>query len=95
MKIREHHIIPEYSIHAFLYAHVNDDIRIEEITKDGYKVSYLIEYNTPELHMQALRTLIDEHRQRYGALSLTQEELAAMEYSISAIKTLVDMGVLK
>lgn len=102
MIIREYVTVGNGDIHKFLKTHRHDNICVEEIIPAGYRISYDREYTESELHMHVLRTLIDEHKKRCedaetnsSLAYLTQEKLAAMEYSISAIKTLVDMGVLK
>ena len=91
MKIREHVIVDNNDIHKFLKEHRNDNICVEEIIHSGYKISFDREYTEPEFHMEVLHTFYTEHL--HG--ELTMEEKNAIDYAIGAIKTLVDMGVLK
>ena len=91
MKYRRTYYVELDSISAFLREHTN--VIATQLVKTGipqvYAVTTESEYTEAEMHMQVLRTQLecDEY--------LTEEEKAAMEFSIDCIKTLKDMGVIK
>lgn len=91
MKYRRTYYVQLDSISAFLREHKN--VIAINLVKTGIPQVYAItvesEYTEAEMHMQVLRTQLecDEY--------LTEEEKAAMEFSIGCIKTLKDMGVIK
>lgn len=91
MKYRRTYYVNLDSISAFLHDHPN--AIAASLVKTGipqvYAVTTESEYTEAEMHMQVLRTQLecDDY--------LTEEEKAAMEYSIECIKTLQDMGVIQ
>ena len=54
----------------------------------NYIVEGIIEVTIPEFHMQNLQDIAHDNE-------LTTEQQNAIDYGISAIKTLIDMGVIK
>lgn len=90
MCIRTHYLTLD-SLTPFLREHTN--VIAVSLVKTGipqvYAVTTESNYTPAEMHMQVLRTQLecDEY--------LTEEEKAAMEFSIDCIKTLKDMGVIK
>ena len=91
MKNRSTYYMVLDSLAPFLREHSN--VIAIELVKAGNPQIYAVTteslYTEAEMHMQVLRTQLecDEY--------LTEEEKAAMEFSIDCIKTLKDMGVIK
>ena len=91
MKYRRTYYVQLDSISACLREHTN--VIAIQLVKTGIPQVYAVIteslYTEAEMHMQVLRTQLecDEY--------LTEEEKAAMEFSIDCIKTLKDMGVIK
>ena len=88
MKVRETHIVPKFSLEEFLSTHVDETITVKEVTPSDIIFFIDQEYTEPELHMFHLRKFVESG-------DATPEEQNAAEYAINAIKTLMDMGVLK
>lgn len=88
MKVREIHQVPWSNLDEFLSTHVDETITVKEVTPSDIIFSIDQEYTEPELHMFHLRKFIESG-------DATPEEQNAAEYAIGAIKTLMDMGVLK
>lgn len=90
MKITEHFDVPKENLHEFL-----DDIAGKDFTimsnaaTNSFHITTEIDYTTSEFNMLTLRTMINTME------SLTEEEKNALEFAISSIKTLQDMGVIK
>lgn len=94
MKVRKRYEVPEEQFNDFISEHSEEPMRINKNMKlTGGKVvhSYLISIDTEmtltEFHMENLRLLADSN-------TVTAEEKDAINYGISAIKTLEDMGVI-
>lgn len=89
MKVREKYAVPNSNLYEFLSNHIDETIIVNTVTSQG-SVIFSIEqdYTEPELHMFHLRKFIESG-------DATPEEQNAAEYAINAIKTLMDMGVLK
>lgn len=91
MKYRRTYYVQLDSISAFLREHTN--VIAINLVKTGipqiYAVTTESEYTEAEIHMQVIRTWLDNNEY------LTDEEKAAMEFGIDCIKTLKDMGVIK
>lgn len=93
MKIREKVTIHEDEILPFLHSHRDNKVHIVSIDEfNRYHVTYEADYTEAEFNMKVLHTLEVSNIQQ---IELTEEEKAAIDYAIGAIKTLVDMGVLK
>ena len=88
MKVIENYNVPIESISDFLADHVDEVLKIKSITETNVAIGIEQDYTEAELHMFHLRKFIESGE------ATAEEELAA-EYAINAIKTLVDMGVLK
>lgn len=88
MIVFEHFTVPVKNLNEFLAEHIGQPIKIIKVTP--CEVFFKIEqhYTEPELHMFHLRKFIESG-------DATPEEQNAAEYAINAIKTLMDMGVLK
>ena len=92
MKVREKIKLGEEDILPFLRAHRGDNVRVDSIDEFGkYHISYEHDYTEAEFNMKVLHTFQNENIH----VALTTEEKNAIDYAIGAIKTLVDMGVLK
>lgn len=90
MKIKEHFDVPKKDLPAFLKEIAGKDFTIiSNIETDTYHITTEIDYTEPEYHMLILRTILNKID------NLTDEEKNALEYSISSIKTLSDMGVIE
>lgn len=91
MKVLEHYTVPLESLPDFLSEHLDEKLTINSLTETEAAISIEQEYTTAEMHMGILRTAISNNTDN----KFTAEEIAAMEYSINAIKTLIDMGVIE
>lgn len=92
MKIRERIELDEEDILSFLRAHKGDNVQVVSIDKYGrYLITHEHDSTESEFNMKVLHTFQNENI--HG--TLTTEEKNAIDYAIGAIKTLVDMGVLK
>ncbi len=90
MKIKEHFDVPKKDLPVFLKELAGKDFTIiSNIDTNAYHITTEVDYTEPEFNMLTLRTMVNTME------SLTEEEKNAIEYSISAIKTLADMGVIK
>jgi len=90
MKITEHFDVPKENLSDFLKEIAGDDFTIISNSESKmYHITTEIDYTEPEYHMLVLRTILN------NVDNLTDEEKNALEYSISCIKTLSDMGVIK
>lgn len=90
MKVVENYTVPIEDIPDFLSEHIDETLIIREcdIYNGIMKVDIKQEYTEPEYHMGILLTIANSH-------SATEDEKKAANYAINAIKTLIDMGVLK
>ena len=90
MKVVENYTVPIEDIPDFLNDHIDEPLTIRECNLDKgiMKVDIKQEYTEPEYHMGILLTIANSH-------SATEDERKAANYGINAIKTLIDMGVLK
>lgn len=89
MKIIEHFDVPADDLPAFLKELAGKDYTlISNAETKVYHITTEVDYTEPEYHMLVLRTILNT------VDNLTDEEKNALEYSISSIKTLVDMGVI-
>lgn len=90
MKVVENYTVPIEDIPDFLNDHIDEPLTIRECNLDAgiMKVDIKQEYTEPEYHMGILLTIANSH-------SATEDERKAANYAINAIKTLIDMGVLK
>lgn len=87
----EHVKVPAKDLHRFLAAHSGEAIAFMETSKGIYQVDVMKDYTESHFYMEILRSF--DNRNLFPAL--TMEEKNAIDYAIGAIKTLVDMGVLK
>lgn len=88
MKVLEKYAVPIEQLTDFLSEHINTNIKITEMSDTELTIHIEQDYTEPEFHMGVLFNLA--HRP-----DATIEEKNAVDYAIGAIKTLVDMGVLK
>jgi hypothetical protein len=88
MKVRERYEVPTNKLNEFLSDHIDETIIIKKVTPLEIHFSIEQEYTEPELHMFHLRKFVESG-------DATPEEQNAAEYAIGAIKTLMDMGVIK
>ena len=91
MTIREQKSVHADDVYKCLNNNKGRNIVVNEVLANGYKVTVTHDCSEPEFHMEVLHTFFTEHL--HG--ELTMEEKNAIDYAIGAIKTLVDMGVLK
>lgn len=90
MKIKEHFDVPKKDLPDFLKEIAGKDFTIISNTDtEVYHITTEIDYTEPEYNMLILRTMVNTVE------FLTAEEKNAIEYAISSIKTLADMGVIK
>lgn len=88
MKILEHYEVPIEELPSFLSSHIDETLTVKEYTDTKLYITIAQDYAEPELHMFHLRKFVESG-------DATPEEQNAAEYAISAIKTLMDMGVLQ
>lgn len=88
MKVYEHYEVPIEELPSFLSSHIDEALTVKEYTDTKLHITIAQDYTEPELHMFHLRHFIESG-------DATPEEQNAAEYAIGAIKTLMDMGVLK
>lgn len=86
MKVVKKYEVPTENFDTFLTEHYKEKMTVKP-TATGYKVSIFTEMTEPTFHMNTLRLLADSN-------TVTGEEKDAINYGISAIKTLEDMGIL-
>lgn len=96
MKITEHFDVPKENLHEFLDDIANrtalagkDFTIMSNTATDSFHITTEIDYTPSEFYMLTIRTMVNT------ISMLTDEEKAALEYAISSIKTLADMGVIK
>ena len=89
MKIKEHFTFPSFEeLSAFITTHKYSKITVEfDGSTNTYNVTTESDTTEAEFNMGNLSYIAKEH-------DLTLEQRNAIDYGISAIKTLVDMGVL-
>lgn len=90
MKVHKHIFIADYSgLRDFASDHIGEAFTFCNVTSEFVNIMQEVEQTDAEIHMKHLRTMLgcDDY--------LTEEEKAALEYSIDCIKTLNDMGVIK
>jgi len=88
MKVHEVYEVPTSNLTDFLSSHTDETITIKKVTPSEIHLYIEQEYTEPELQMFHLRKFIESG-------DATPEEEDAAEYAINAIKTLLDMGVIK
>ena len=90
MKVVEQYTVPIEDIPDFLNEHIDETLTIRECNIDTgiMKVDIKQEYTEPEYHMGILLTIAN-------CPNASEDEKKAANYGINAIKTLIDMGVLK
>ena len=86
MKVVKKYEVPTSDFDTFLTEHYEETMTVKP-TATGYKVSIFTEMSQAEFHMNNLRLLADSN-------TVTADEKDAINYGISAIKTLEDMGIL-
>lgn len=86
MKVRKKYEVPYAQIRSFLLDHAGEILTIHD-AGTFFRVSIDTEMTQAEFHMENLRLLADSN-------TVTAEEKDAINYGISAIKTLEDMGVI-
>ena len=86
MKVRKKYEVPKSQIRDFLLEHTGEQLTIHD-ARTHFNVSIDTEMTQTEFHMENLRLLADSN-------TVTAEEKDAINYGISAIKTLEDMGVI-
>ena len=87
----EHEKVPAKDLHKFLAVHSGETISLMEVSEGIYDVSVMKDYTESHFYTEILRSF--DNRNLFPVL--TMEEKNAIDYAIGAIKTLVDMGVLK
>lgn len=93
MKIIEHFNVPEKDLSRFLNELQGNYFTIAPNRgRREFHVTTENDYTESEFNMLVLRTLLNNSKR---TVFLTDEEKNALEYSISCIKTLTDMGVIK
>ena len=88
MKVYEHYEVPNEELPTFLSSHFEETLIIKEYDGNKFHIAISQDYTEPELHMYHLRKFVESG-------DATPEEQNAAEYAIGAIKTLMDMGVIK
>lgn len=90
MKVVENYTVPIEHIPDFLNDHIDETLIIRECDIDAgiMRVDIKKDYTETEYHMGVLLNIANSH-------SATDDEKKAANYGINAIKTLIDMGVLK
>ena len=90
MKIKENFTFPTFEkLSEFITTHKYSKITVEfDGSTNTYNVTTESDTTEAEFNMGNLSYIAKEH-------DLTMEQRNAIDYGISAIKTLIDMGVLK
>ena len=90
MKVVEHFTVPLEDIPDFLNEHIDETLIIREcdLESSAVKVDIQKDYTETEFHMGVLFNLAH-------AEDATLETKNAVDFALGAIKTLIDMGVLK
>lgn len=88
MKVHEVYEVPATNLTDFLSSHIDETITIKEVTPSEIHLYIEQDYTEAELQMFHLRKFIESG-------DATPEEQDTAEYAINAIKTLLDMGVIK
>lgn len=95
MKITQHFDVSKEDLHEFLDDIVKrTDLAVKDFTimtnsaTDSFHITTEVDYTDYEYRMLTIRTIINTNS------SLTDDEKNALEYAISCIKTLADMGVI-
>lgn len=88
MKVFDIYEVPITKLDEFLADHIDQFVKIVKVEPNNATFKIEQDYTEPELHMFHLRKFIESG-------DATPEEQNAAEYAINAIKTLMDMGVLK
>lgn len=86
MKVVKKYEVPTADFDTFLTEHYKETMQVKP-TATGYSVSIFTDMTQTEFHMNTLRLLADSN-------TVTGEEKDAINYGISAIKTLEDMGII-
>ena len=90
MKIIEHFDVPAVDLSNFLKDFNANNYTVEyNMEKNSFHFTTQEDYTEPQFRMLTLRTLLN------APVTLTTDEKDAIEYAISCIKTLEDMGVIK
>lgn len=88
MKVHEVYEVPTSNLTDFLSSHTDETIIIKQVTPSEIHLYIEQDYTEAEMQMFHLRKFIESG-------DATPEEQDAAEYAIGAIKTLLDMGVIK
>lgn len=90
MTVIEHFHVPAQELDSWIKKHAHEDIRVEYDLKTNIFHMKIVQVVTEsEFHMLTLNALYNNKQ------DLTIEEKNAIDYAISSIKTLKDMGVIK
>lgn len=91
MKVIEHFDVPAPQLADWLKDHYTQDFKVEYILeKNSYHITIAQDCTEADFHMLTLNTMCNTLKN-----TLTTEEKNAIDYAISSIKTLQDMGVIK
>lgn len=90
MKITKKVAIPLSDLNTFLQAKKDSDLHIVKFDSEAERYIFRIteEVTEPIFNIQNLHDIAEDNE-------LTVEQQNAIDYGISAIKTLIDMGVIK
>ena len=90
MKVIEHFHVPAQELDKWIKKHMDEDIRVEyDLNTNTFHMTSVQNVTESEFHMLALNALYNNNQ------DLSAEEKNAIDYAISSIKTLQDMGVIK
>lgn len=87
MKVMEVFEVPHDKVHEFFAEHIDEYVKITEVTAENVTFKIPHDYTEAEMHMFHLLKFSQSD-------DATPEEKDACNYAIAAIKTLQDMGVI-
>ena len=90
MKIAKLVAIPHDELYTFLSSNIDKSLDIVDVDINNRRIHFHIteEVTEPIFNIQNLHDIAEDNE-------LTLEQQNAIDYGISAIKTLIDMGVIK
>lgn len=89
MKVKKHILLTTKNIPKFAAEHLGESFKFHKVTSEYVDIVQEIEQTEAEMHMEHLHNILE-----YIDI-LTDEEKAAIEYSIECIKTLDDIGIIR
>ena len=93
MKVVKKYAVPIEELPDFLAEHTDEEIIVKAMTDEKAHIRIMQDLAESEFYMTILQNLVADPSDRIDISTL--EERNAIDYALGAIKTLIDMGVLK